>query len=95
MRHSSQTAQFMIRNALRRHADKTALVIGAERWRYCELDDLSTRLAAQLRARGLRRGDRLALLLRNGVEFVVADLAIFRRRGQGAANEMLHERREP
>ena len=78
MRHSSQTAQFMIRNALRRHADKTALVIGAERWRYRELDDLSTRLAAQLRARGLRRGDRLALLLRNGVEFVVADLAIFK-----------------
>jgi fatty-acyl-CoA synthase/long-chain acyl-CoA synthetase len=68
----------MFRNALWRHAEKTALVVGGSSYSYRELDDLSSRLAAQLRALGLNKGDRLAIVLRNCVEFAITDLAILK-----------------
>jgi D-alanine--poly(phosphoribitol) ligase subunit 1 len=42
---------------------------------YAELIDAAARLAAGLSARGVREGDRVALLLPNSVDFVVAALA--------------------
>jgi len=78
MLHSSQSSQFMFRNALWRHAEKAALVVGGSSYSYRELDDLSSRLAAQLRALGLNKGDRLAIVLRNCVEFAITDLAILK-----------------
>ncbi len=78
MRHRSQSSQFMFRNALWRHADKTAVVVGGRSYSYRELDELSTRLAAQLRGLGLNKGDRLAIALRNCVEFAITDLAILK-----------------
>ncbi len=46
-----------------RRADDAALVMGAERLSYGELEQLSDRLAAQLVAAGCRPGDRVALLM--------------------------------
>ncbi|TAL08744.1 MAG: AMP-dependent synthetase [Porticoccaceae bacterium] len=78
MIHTSQTSQFMFRNALWRHAARTALVVGGRSYTYRELDSLSSTLAAGLAERGIARGDRLAIMLRNSVEFAITDLAIFK-----------------
>lgn len=78
MIHTSQTSQFMFRNALWRHAARTALVVGGRSYTYRELDNLSSTLAAGLAERGIARGDRLAIMLRNSVEFAITDLAIFK-----------------
>ncbi len=78
MHHTSQSAQFMFRNALWRYASKTALVVDGQCYTYKELDNLSSNLATHLNAAGVGKGDRLAILFRNCVEFVVTDLAIFK-----------------
>lgn len=78
MHHTSQSAQFMFRNTLWRYAEKTAVVVDERSYTYKELDDLSSHLAARLHEQGLEKGDRLAILFRNCVEYVVADLAILK-----------------
>ena len=78
MHHTSQSAQFMFRNALWRHASKTAVVIGERAYTYKELDDMSSHLAAHLAASGVAKQDRVAILLRNCIEYVVTDLAIIK-----------------
>ena len=92
MIHTSQTSQFMFRNALWRHAAKTALVVGGRAYTYGELDRLSSTLAAGLAERGVARGDRVAILLRNCAEFVITDLAIFK---LGAVKVPLNELLSP
>ncbi|MBV1931797.1 MAG: AMP-binding protein [Porticoccaceae bacterium] len=78
MHHTSQSAQFMFRNTLWRHGPKTALVVGGRSYTYKELDDLSSNLAAHLSESGVTKQDRVAILLRNCVEYVVTDLAILK-----------------
>lgn len=78
MHHTSQSAQFMFRNALWRHASKLAVVIGGRSYTYRELDELSSHLAAQLAGLSVVRQDRVAILLRNCIEFVITDLAIIK-----------------
>ncbi|TCK22821.1 class I adenylate-forming enzyme family protein [Pseudonocardia endophytica] len=58
----------------RGEAEHTALVFGATRLTYAELDDLSGRLAAGLVVSGLHKGDRIAILSHNRAEYVVAFL---------------------
>jgi acyl-CoA synthetase (AMP-forming)/AMP-acid ligase II len=53
-------------------ADRTALVLNEHRWTFRELNEASDRLANGLASLGVRRGDRVALLGRNSVEWVVA-----------------------
>jgi long-chain acyl-CoA synthetase len=52
--------------------DKVALVCGAERFTYGQIDDWANRLACFLRDRGVQRGDRVATFLDNGIEAVVS-----------------------
>lgn len=54
--------------------DHTAL-IGERRMTFAELEEATTRAAAALRGQGLRVGDRVAIALPNGVDFVLAFLA--------------------
>jgi long-chain acyl-CoA synthetase len=56
----------------RRQPDKVALVAGATRASYREIDGRSARLAAWLQRHGVRRGDRVACYLENGIDMVVA-----------------------
>ncbi len=70
----------LIGDVLRRRArgadaDRTALIFNEHRWSYRELDEAAVRLANGLRDLGIRRGDRVALLGRNSVEWVVAYFA--------------------
>lgn len=58
--------------------NKPALVCDGHRHTYAELDRRVEQLAALLRARGVNRGDRVALFLDNGVEMVIGVFAALR-----------------
>ncbi|UZW62938.1 non-ribosomal peptide synthetase [Lysobacter enzymogenes] len=61
--------------------DAIAVAHGERRWRYDELDRAADRLAARLRAAGLRRGGIVALCLQRGIGPVVAMLATLKAGG--------------
>lgn len=62
----------------RAHATRTALVHGARRLTYRELNRSVDRMAAGLALRGVRAGDRVIVQLPNVPEFVIAVYAIMR-----------------
>ncbi|WP_408895812.1 class I adenylate-forming enzyme family protein [Nocardioides sp. R1-1] len=62
--------------ALARHAGRPALVAHGRTWTYAELDRAARSLAARLQAEGVGPGSAVALVLPNGAEYVIADLAI-------------------
>lgn len=68
----------LLRRAARRAPDRTALVHREQRLAYRELDQRASAVALALRGAGLRDGDRVAVQLRNGVDFVVLFLAVLR-----------------
>jgi acyl-CoA synthetase (AMP-forming)/AMP-acid ligase II len=65
----------LFRNCARACRERTALIDGTRRLAYVELDERTDRLAHALTARGVRRGDRVALLARNCLEYVEVELA--------------------
>lgn len=65
----------MWQQAARRQPQVEALVCGAQRLSWTQLQDQVMRVAAALRTRGVAKGDRVALLLGNGTEFVIASYA--------------------
>src|SRR3954453_9022820 len=67
-----------LRRSALRDPDKTAIVYGDLRQTYSELDATVNRTANALTARGVRRGDRIALFSHNSHGFVVASLALAR-----------------
>lgn len=72
------TLDAMLRDAAAQYADQTALVEGDRRLTYAELDARVTDIAAGLLRAGFTKGERLALLMGNEIEFVVAFLAAAR-----------------
>ncbi|MFM7616561.1 MAG: acyl-CoA synthetase [Actinomycetes bacterium] len=60
--------------------DRPALVCGARRLTYAEADARIDRLAAHLREQGVGPGDRIALYLHNGTEYLEGMLASFKLR---------------
>ena len=72
------TIDAVFRAAAARAPDRPALILGEERLSYAALDDRVTAVAANLLARGLAPGDRVALLLGNGFAFVEMVLAAAR-----------------
>lgn len=56
--------------AVRYYGERTALSIGGKRLTFSELHNRVERIAAALSRRGLRTGDRLAVLLPNGPEYI-------------------------
>jgi len=61
-----------------RHPSKTALVCDDRRWTYRQLNSMADGVAGQLRAGGIRRGDRVCIQLQNSVEAVAAIFAILK-----------------
>jgi len=68
----------MLEEAVRRNPQGDALVCGDARLSYRELLARSSRLAAGLAARGVRVGERVAMLLGNRIEFVTTLFAVAR-----------------
>ena len=65
----------MVEAAVARNGDGEAVVCGAVRLSWRQVADAAARIASGLHAKGLGRGDRLALLLGNRIEFVLTLLA--------------------
>lgn len=59
-------------------ADRLALTCRGERWTFAQLDTFVAACASRLTARGVRSGDRVALLLANGAPYVVLVHALAR-----------------
>ena len=70
-----RSVEQMLAVAVARHGAGEAVVCGAERLTWQQLDTLGSRLAGGLQSQGVVAGDRVALLLDNGVPFVLAVLA--------------------
>ena len=68
----------LLREAVARRPDGDALIHEDARISYAALDDLVTRVAANLAALGIEKGDRIALLLGNRPEFVYGLMAAAR-----------------
>ncbi|WP_043263663.1 AMP-binding protein [Streptomyces sp. CT34] len=69
------------RAAVRRAPERTALAYFDGRLSYAETDALSDGIAAHLAGRGLRRGDRAAVMLQNTPHFVLAVLGVWKAGG--------------
>jgi acyl-CoA synthetase (AMP-forming)/AMP-acid ligase II len=61
-----------IERAAERFGDRDAVLFGDERWSYAELDARSNSFARHLATRGVNPGQRVAMMLTNRPEFVVA-----------------------
>jgi long-chain acyl-CoA synthetase len=66
----------MLEQSARRYPDRTAIVCGDSRISYADLHGLSNRIACFLSEKGLKKGDRVGLLLEKRPEAVVAFLGI-------------------
>jgi acyl-CoA synthetase (AMP-forming)/AMP-acid ligase II len=66
----------LIRRAAARFGDAPAITCGARTLSFAEFDEATDRLGNALLARGLRAGDRVAVLLPNGVEGLLAYYAL-------------------
>lgn len=64
------TLKSLFQNAFRIHADRVALTSENGSWTYRELGERSRRLAAALTDRGVRKGDRVAVLSETRPEYV-------------------------
>ena len=70
-----------LERAALRSPDKIALVAGHETCSYRELDQRSSRLAVALQARGLRRGDRVAIFMENTVACAISIYGVLKAGG--------------
>src|SRR5438045_9305934 len=61
-----------------RFPEKVALVAGEQRLTYRELDLVANRLAHALRAGGVERGDRVAIVLENSAPAAIAIFAVWK-----------------
>jgi long-chain acyl-CoA synthetase len=67
--------QDILANGAAERPAKTALICDNRRWTYAQIDDMSSRLAEAFRRSGVRPGDRVLLVLMNGLELVVGIFA--------------------
>jgi fatty-acyl-CoA synthase len=68
----------LLRRTAARRPDKLALVNGELRWSFAELDQAVNRTARALAARGVRHGDRIAIVSHNCWQYVTASYALAR-----------------
>src|SRR3989449_8799304 len=66
----------IVRRQARHRPERTAYVIGPERVTYGRLNAMANRIAYALRARGVGRGDRVAALAENRVEYPAIYFAV-------------------
>jgi acyl-CoA synthetase (AMP-forming)/AMP-acid ligase II len=69
-------SRYLINTAVREYPDNTALICSDKRLTFRQLDDRVNRLANALLDLGLRSGDRVAILMKNCVEYIDTDFAL-------------------
>ncbi|MXR50384.1 AMP-binding protein [Halovenus sp. WSH3] len=70
------TLRALFEAALDKYAERDAITVDGETATYAELDRRANAVAHGLVERGVEREDRVALLMSNRLEFVIADLAL-------------------
>jgi fatty-acyl-CoA synthase len=65
-----QSLGTMLRRSALRHGSRTAIICGETSWSYAELDVLADRIGNGLRAVGIAKGDRVAIIARNSHAFM-------------------------
>ncbi|MEO5586506.1 MAG: fatty acyl-CoA synthetase [Novosphingobium sp.] len=73
-----QSLGTMLRRSALRHNDRTAIICGETTWSYADLDTLADRLGNGLRAAGIGKGDRIAIIARNSHAFMAVRFAVAR-----------------
>ncbi|WOC15737.1 long-chain-fatty-acid--CoA ligase [Pseudochrobactrum sp. MP213Fo] len=73
-----QSISDLIQTACKKYADRTAFVCMDKELSYKDLGEKSTALAAWLQSRGLVKGDRVAVMMPNVLQYPVAIAAILR-----------------
>ncbi len=68
----------MLEKAVARRPQGLALICGEDRLTYAELDALVARVAGGLKRLGVEKGDRVAMVIANSIEFVAVMFAIAR-----------------
>jgi acyl-CoA synthetase (AMP-forming)/AMP-acid ligase II len=81
----------MVASAVSRNPDGEALICGERRMNWHDVAQASARIATGLREKGLQRGDRIALLLGNRIEF---PLAVFAAAQLGLVTVLLSTRQQ-
>jgi long-chain acyl-CoA synthetase len=81
----------MVESAAARNPDGEALICGERRMTWSEVVERAARIAAGLEALGLKRDDRIAMLLGNRIEFV---LALFAAANLGLVTVLLSTRQQ-
>lgn len=74
----SETLVTLLERAFTRHAARTAVTCAGESLTFAQVEHASALLARSLKAAGLERGDRVALLMHNNLIYPVALAAILR-----------------
>src|SRR5664279_3111469 len=74
--HTELTPLSFLERSARVFPDKTAVIYGKRRLTYRELEEEATRVAHALRASGIQPGDRVAYLMPNVPEMLVAQFAV-------------------
>ncbi|RZJ09094.1 MAG: long-chain-fatty-acid--CoA ligase [Rubrivivax sp.] len=68
----------LLDEAFAKHAQRDAAICMGQRLRFAEVDQLSLQLGAWLQAQGLKQGDRVAIMMPNVLQYLVAISAILR-----------------
>jgi long-chain acyl-CoA synthetase len=90
----SETLVTLLERAFKRHAARTAVTCAGESLSFAQVEHASALLARSLQAAGLKRGDRVALLLPNNLIYPVALAAILRAGMVGVTMNPLYTARE-
>ncbi len=67
-----------LKSSAHKYPDKIAVVFQKQRATYAEIDKLSDSLAHLLLEKGIKKGDRVALLLENSVDYVISFFGILK-----------------
>jgi long-chain acyl-CoA synthetase len=84
----------VVESAARERPDHPALLFKGRTITYAQLSRLSTAFAAALAADGVRKGDRVALLLPNCPQFVIAELGVWKAGGITVGLNPIYTERE-
>jgi len=84
----------MLRDASHNYPKNPVLIFGGSRITYQELDYLVDRFASSLFKQGIRKGDRVALLLPNCPQIVIAFYSIFRLGAIAVPINLMYQERE-